>query len=77
MQESHSGDEIHHGHVLGLSQWSVAFCSHPTQGNGKAREVILAPLTETSGARGCKFRQNLVSVCGWLTARAQKVALLD
>lgn len=78
MRESHGGDEIHqpvHGHVLGLSQWSVAFCFHLAQGNEKAWELILAALTETSGTCGCKFRQNLV--CGWLTARAEEVALLD
>ena len=71
MQESHGGDEIHQrvrGYVLGLSQRLVPFCFHLTQGNEKGWELVLALFTETSGACEYKFRQNLVSVCGWLTA---------
>lgn len=50
------------------SRWLFA----STQGGEKGWELILALFTETSGACGHKFRQNLVSVCGWLTARTKK-----
>lgn len=79
MQKGHVRDEIHqvtHGYFIRLSQ-SVAFCFYLTQGNEKGWVLILALLAETGGACKYKFRQNLVSVSGWLIAYTKRVVLLD
>lgn len=55
----------------------MAFCFHLTQGNEKGWVLILALLAETGGACKYKFRQNLVSVSGWLIACTKRVVLLD
>lgn len=80
MQKGRVSGGIHQracGYFLRLSQRSVAFCFHLTQGNEEGWVLILALLAETSGACEYEFGQSLVSVSGWLAACTRRVVLLD